>query len=166
MSFYFCGRYMNLVCPVDVDSQPGGRLPDQQITDAALKYLASRKKMQEPEPAAAVINATAFAAPHANNEAELMAAEEGREEGEEKKKQTPMFLAVGYHKPHIPLKFPKKYLDLIPANTVNLASNPTPPAWMLKQPGSVAWQSYDDVRSRNDVTALNVSWHVILNLKP
>ena len=37
----------------------------------------------------------------------------------------PFFLAVGFHKPHIPLKFPKQFLDLYPLDKIKEASNPT-----------------------------------------
>ena len=36
----------------------------------------------------------------------------------------PFFLAIGFHKPHIPLKFPKDYLDLYPLEDIKEASNP------------------------------------------
>ena len=36
-----------------------------------------------------------------------------------KVRQQPFFLAVGYHKPHIPLKFPKEYLGKIYGVAIN-----------------------------------------------
>lgn len=58
----------NLVCPVIVEEQPGGSLPDLQSLNAAKTFLKYRNNSQ------------------------------------------PYFLAVGFHKPHIPLKYPVKYL--------------------------------------------------------
>ena len=62
---------MNLVCPVDVDKQPGGSLPDIQSADCAIEILENITQPGQP-------------------------AEE------------PFFLAVGFHKPHIPLKVSAK----------------------------------------------------------
>ena len=68
----------------------------------------------------------------------------------------PFFLAVGFHKPHIPLKFPRALLERYP-----LAAVPMPPAAALVRPEGlppVAWDTYDDVRSREDIAALHVPW--------
>jgi iduronate 2-sulfatase len=62
------GVGMNIMCPVEVQLQPEGTLPDIQTTDAAKEFLRD----------------------HNNS--------------------NPFFLAVGFHKPHISLKFPRKYL--------------------------------------------------------
>uniref|UniRef100_A0A1W7RAC6 Iduronate 2-sulfatase n=1 Tax=Hadrurus spadix TaxID=141984 RepID=A0A1W7RAC6_9SCOR len=64
----------------------------------------------------------------------------------------PFFLAVGYYKPHIPFKFPKQYEDLYPS--MPLAPNRYKPD---KMP-DVAWNPWVDVRSRDDVQKLNVSF--------
>jgi iduronate 2-sulfatase len=69
----------------------------------------------------------------------------------------PAFLAVGYHKPHIPFKFPAKYLDLVPTEAqMSLAHDPEVSPWMLSPPGSVALDTWTDVRSRQDVMALDI----------
>ncbi|XP_069749590.1 iduronate 2-sulfatase isoform X2 [Narcine bancroftii] len=67
---------------------------------------------------------------------------------------SPFFLAVGYHKPHIPLKYPKEFLKLYPRKEIHLAPDPKVP---LKLP-PVAYNPWTDVRSRDDVHALNISF--------
>ncbi|CAH1777299.1 unnamed protein product [Owenia fusiformis] len=67
---------------------------------------------------------------------------------------TPWFLAVGFHKPHIPLKYPKEYLDLYPLSKIHLAPDPVLPPDLP----SVAWNPWADLRKRDDVKALNVSF--------
>lgn len=41
--------------------------------------------------------------------------------------EKPFFLGVGLHRPHLPFIFPERFLDLYPAESVPLASNPYPP---------------------------------------
>lgn len=63
-------RKRNLVCPVEVDHQPGKTLPDLESLDYAIDILENKTL-----------------------------------------KKQPIFLAVGFQKPHIPLKFPKDFLS-------------------------------------------------------
>lgn len=130
-------RRSNLVCPVDVKEQPGGTLPDIQIADYAVKFLKNYSDSK------------------------------------------PFFLAVGFHKPHIPLKYPNEYLgkqghprrpdqicilnyslmiivspDLYPIESVGLAPDPRRPSLLP----SVAWNPWTDVRARDDIGGLNVSF--------
>lgn len=70
-------------------------------------------------------------------------------------KKSPFFLAVGYHKPHIPFQFPKKYLRHHPLYKFKYY-----PAGMTYKPygmPNVAWNPYTDLRKRNDVRRLNVT---------
>ena len=69
-------------------------------------------------------------------------------------KNQPFFLAVGYHKPHIPLKFPKKFLDLYPIEKIHIATDPLRP---LDMP-SVAYEPWTDIRWRDDIAALNLKF--------
>ncbi|XP_014116416.1 PREDICTED: iduronate 2-sulfatase isoform X1 [Pseudopodoces humilis] len=64
------------------------------------------------------------------------------------------FLAVGYHKPHIPLRYPQEYLKLYPLENMTLAPDP----WVPKKLPSVAYNPWMDIRQRDDVEALNVSF--------
>jgi iduronate 2-sulfatase len=59
------------------------------------------------------------------------------------KEQTkPFFLAVGYHKPHLPFIAPKKYFDLYDRETLTLADNPFPP----KDVPQCAMYNWNDLR--------------------
>ncbi|XP_055701276.1 iduronate 2-sulfatase [Phlebotomus papatasi] len=100
----------NLLCPVDVLSQPGHSLPDIQSVEKAKEMLGNISQ--------------------------------------------PFFLAVGLHKPHIPFRFPKEFLDFHPM-------------WKFSRPDTsykpydlpnVAWNPFVDVRGRHDVKKLNVSF--------
>ena len=42
----------------------------------------------------------------------------------------PLFLAVGFYKPHIPFQFPSRYLDLYPISKVQAVENKSIPANM------------------------------------
>ncbi|XP_075018371.1 iduronate 2-sulfatase isoform X4 [Calonectris borealis] len=64
------------------------------------------------------------------------------------------FLAVGYHKPHIPLRYPQEFLKLYPLENITLAPDP----WVPEKLPSVAYNPWTDIRQRDDVEALNVSF--------
>jgi iduronate 2-sulfatase len=66
----------------------------------------------------------------------------------------PFFLAVGLHKPHVPFKFPKEYLDLFPFDDIDPPSNPYRPDRMP----DIAWNPWASIRSRDDIAALNLSF--------
>jgi iduronate 2-sulfatase len=64
----------------------------------------------------------------------------------------PFFLAVGFYKPHIPLKFPIDYLKLHDINDFRkdyLRPFDLP---------SVSWAPFNDLREREDVRSLNISF--------
>ena len=103
----------NLFCPVNVTSQPGGTLPDDQTMEEATNFL---KKNYETD--------------------------------------SPYFLAVGLHKPHVPHKFPEEYLQYHPYEDILLPSNYFIPP---KLP-SVAWNPYASLRKRDDVSDTRPIW--------
>ncbi|XP_022786112.1 iduronate 2-sulfatase-like isoform X2 [Stylophora pistillata] len=71
-----------------------------------------------------------------------------------KNSNQPFFLAVGYHKPHIPLKFPKQFLDLYPIEKIQVAADPLLPFHLPP----VAYEPWTDLRWRDDIAALNLSF--------
>ncbi|XP_020656679.3 iduronate 2-sulfatase isoform X1 [Pogona vitticeps] len=71
-----------------------------------------------------------------------------------KESRSPFFLAVGYHKPHIPFRYPKEFLKLYPLENVTLAPDPYVPKGLP----SVAYNPWADIRRREDVAALNISF--------
>lgn len=66
----------------------------------------------------------------------------------------PFFLAVGFHKPHIPFRIPQEYLSLYPLEEMSLAPDPSVPQDLP----SVAYNPWMDLRSREDVHSLNTSF--------
>uniref|UniRef100_A0A3B3CCA6 Iduronate 2-sulfatase n=1 Tax=Oryzias melastigma TaxID=30732 RepID=A0A3B3CCA6_ORYME len=66
----------------------------------------------------------------------------------------PFFLAVGFHKPHIPFRIPEEYLKLYPLDKMSLAPDPDVPKLLP----AVAYNPWTDVRKREDVQKLNVSF--------
>ena len=69
------------------------------------------------------------------------------------KQEKPFFMAVGFHKPHLPFVFPKEFLEKYPEDSIRLPSNPEAPAHMPP----VAWWGYSDLRAYGDIKALNKS---------
>ncbi|XP_039871983.1 iduronate 2-sulfatase isoform X2 [Simochromis diagramma] len=66
----------------------------------------------------------------------------------------PFFLAVGFHKPHIPFRIPQEYLTLYPLDQMTLAPDPDVPERLP----TVAYNPWTDVRKREDVQKLNISF--------
>ncbi|XP_076878579.1 iduronate 2-sulfatase [Brachyhypopomus gauderio] len=68
--------------------------------------------------------------------------------------KNPFFLAVGFYKPHIPFRIPQEYLKLYPIENMTLAPDPEVP----KKLPEVAYNPWTDIRKREDVQALNLSF--------
>lgn len=67
----------------------------------------------------------------------------------------PIFVAVGLHKPHIPLRFPSHYLERHPS----LQRFAEPPfQYVPHDLPAVAFNPYTDIRSRADASQLNITF--------
>lgn len=66
--------------------------------------------------------------------------------------EKPFFLGLGFYKPHIPFKIPKEYLKL--HNVEDFMTNHLRPFDIP----FVAWNPYNDLRERDDVKSLNISY--------
>ena len=118
-----------LICPVNVTEHPMGTLPDIQSTDYALEILKNLSQSHS--------DPSDHDVPHSKGTP-----------------QPPFFLAVGYHKPHIPFKYPQEFRELYPLESIDIPPDIDLPA---KLP-PVAWEPWSDVREREDIIALNVSF--------
>jgi len=67
------------------------------------------------------------------------------------KMDKPFFVAVGFHKPHLPFVAPEEYYKLY--TEVELARNPYAPVNMP----SVAWQTFGETRGFPDISRLNLT---------
>lgn len=70
-------------------------------------------------------------------------------------RQPPYFVAVGLHKPHIPLRFPREYLQR--HEPVERFAAP-PFAYVPHDMPSVAFAPFTDIRRRSDVQRQNISF--------
>lgn len=68
--------------------------------------------------------------------------------------EAPFFLAVGFHKPHIPFRVPQEFISLYPLDNMTLAPDPKVPNLLP----SVAYNPWMDIRKREDVEKLNISF--------
>lgn len=66
----------------------------------------------------------------------------------------PLFLAVGLHKPHIPLRFPAHYLDLHDASKFNEPIF----SYVPHDLPTVAFNPFTDIRSRTDAQRSNITF--------
>ncbi|CAH1787732.1 unnamed protein product [Owenia fusiformis] len=70
------------------------------------------------------------------------------------KEDKPFFLAVGFHKPHLPFVFPERFLKYYPKEVIRPPANPQAPVNMP----NIAWFNYWDLRTRyKDIDKLNIS---------
>eukprot|EP01062_Namystynia_karyoxenos_P026725 TRINITY_DN2067_c0_g6_i1.p2 TRINITY_DN2067_c0_g6~~TRINITY_DN2067_c0_g6_i1.p2 ORF type:complete len:539 (+),score=189.91 TRINITY_DN2067_c0_g6_i1:99-1715(+) len=68
-------------------------------------------------------------------------------------KGQPFFVAVGFHKPHLPFVFPEAMLQHYPQSAVSMPTNDQPPLHMP----AVAWSTYGELRAYADQAALHAS---------
>ena len=61
--------------------------------------------------------------------------------------EKPFFVAVGFHKPHLPWVFPKSFLDFYPQEDIRLPPNPFAP---VNFP-DIAWSNFDELRTYKDI---------------
>lgn len=65
----------------------------------------------------------------------------------------PFFLAVGFHKPHLPWIFPESFLNKYPNSSIELPPDQQPPRNMPH----VAWSTYGELRNYYDQSKLNAT---------
>ena len=65
----------------------------------------------------------------------------------------PFFVAVGFHKPHLPFVFAEEFMDFYPADSVKIPDNEYAPVDMPE----VAWSAYGELRAYADIHKLNAS---------
>lgn len=106
--------HRNLLCPVNVMTQPEHTLPDIQSIRETKRILSTTKHNERP-----------------------------------------FFVAVGLHKPHIPFRFPAKYLryhnNLNKFDHINFDTLPS-------ELPTVAFNPYNDIRDRDDAKCANISY--------
>ncbi len=112
--------HFNLLCPVNISTQPLGSLPDIQNADHALEIFQNLSR--------------------------------ARESAKSSSDYQPFFLAMGFHKPHISLRYPEEYLGLYPLESIDIAPN----AFYSKTQPPVAWNPFMDIRRREDISALKL----------
>lgn len=66
----------------------------------------------------------------------------------------PFFLAIGFHKPHIPFRFPLKYLKFHHVDKFHVSDDDFLPYGLP----TVAFSPFNDIRKRDDIKVLNVSY--------
>jgi len=64
-----------------------------------------------------------------------------------KNAKKPFFMAVGYHKPHLPFNAPKKYWDMYDAEKINLADNP----FLPKNATEFTRYNFNELRNYYDI---------------
>ena len=65
----------------------------------------------------------------------------------------PFFLAVGFHRPHIPFVFPASVLKHYPENEIHLPDNPYAPVNLPQ----IAWSPYQELQQFTDIKAINAT---------
>ena len=68
----------------------------------------------------------------------------------------PFFLAVGFHRPHLPFVFPDSVLKFYPTEDIKQPDNPYAP---INLP-DIAWSSYPELRGFRDIDVLQLTGNV------
>jgi iduronate 2-sulfatase len=74
----------------------------------------------------------------------------------------PFFVAVGFHKPHLPFIYPDEFDQYYPASEIRLPDNEYAPVNMPP----IAWSSYGELRDYGDIAKLNASGAINSTLPP
>ena len=122
-----CGNSWIAVTPEAEQMKP---LPGEQITNHAIMQLNT------------------FAKQHIGITSTFSAVD--AVDAVEKEKQQPFFLAVGFHKPHLPFVAPERFFQSYPMDEIQLPKDQNPPTNMP----SVAWSSWGELRAYLDIAAL------------
>ena len=69
---------------------------------------------------------------------------------QEAKKGNPFFLAVGFHKPHLPFQFPEEFLSLYPQDDIYVAPN----QYLPKDLPPIAWNTCGGLKEYHDIKKL------------
>ena len=80
--------------------------------------------------------------------------------------EQPFFLAVGFHKPHLPFVFPEEYMQYYPKGSIKLPANPYVPKDSIKLPANpyvpknfpdIAWWRCVGLHDYTDILATNAT---------
>ena len=69
------------------------------------------------------------------------------------KRSRPFFLAVGFHRPHLPFQFPDEYLKYYPLENIRLPPN----AYVPKNFPRIAWNSCGGLSAKKDIKKMNAT---------
>ncbi|PIK56566.1 hypothetical protein BSL78_06534 [Apostichopus japonicus] len=118
------GKKHNLLCPVDLKTQPEGTLPDIQNADYAVDLL---KNIYDGAPYVDFF-------------------------GENQTMQEPFFVGLGFRKPHVPYKYPEEFKALYPLDSIQIAKDKDLPSELPSvayAPYLSTLDNYDDIAGLN-----------------
>ena len=73
-----------------------------------------------------------------------------------KSRHHPFFIAVGFHRPHLPWVFPASMLQHYPEHSIHLPDNPYAPVNMP----DIAWTNYGELRNFHDIQSLHATGNI------
>jgi iduronate 2-sulfatase len=76
--------------------------------------------------------------------------------------EKPFFVAIGFHKPHLPFIYPEEFDQYYPESKIRLPDNEYAPINMPP----IAWRSYGELRGYGDIAKLNSSGAINSTLPP